>query len=186
MLKKIRKELSAQVAGREKALALQRQIIPLCSQAIRDVQKNKHAAALRQTRNVAAKLKKAEKLLQKTPELVEPVLGSAYQEYAELSILTSYLKTRKLPALDVPAKYYLLGLSDAVGELKRVGMQMLAEHKLSDAEKMADDLEKLYSELSKTMYPNAVVPGLKPKLDSLRRTLNSFQDAILSHKLTRP
>ena len=91
-----------------------------------------------------------------------------------------------MPKVDVPPKFYLLGLGDAIGELKRVGMELLSAHKTKEAQALKEELEDLYYEFSKKTYPNAIVPGLKPKQDAMRRVLNDYNDSIHRHKMTRP
>jgi translin len=186
MLAKVRKELDAAFAARERAVKAQREIIPMCAQAIRDIQKKKYTDAERKLKEVERKIKEVEGILHSYPEVVNSILGPSYQEYAELAIFLSYMKDKKLPMLNVPAKFYLTGLGDAIGELKREGLELLAEHKLKEAEKLADELEDLYFEFSQYVYPNTVVPGLKHKQDIARRVLNDYHNLILSHKLTRP
>ena len=186
MLKQVEKELNAAYCAREKAFHIQREIVPLCAQAIREIQKNKYGQAERRLRKIRALIRRCEAILTKYPELRMSVLGMAYQEYAELSIFLSLLKTKKMPKMDVPAKFYLLGLGDAIGELMREGMSLLSKHKLKEAEELKEELEDLYYEFSKSTYPNSMVPGLKPKQDAMRRVLNDFNDSIQSHMLTRP
>jgi translin len=186
MLKRLRKELDDTVVAREKALRTQRETIPLCAQAIRDIQKGNYTSAEKAVKQVAAKLKAAEAVLKRYPELKDNILGPAYQEYAELSIFLNFMKKHELPTLKVPAKFYLLGLGDAIGELKRVGLELLAEHKLKQAEELGEELENLYFIFSQMVYPNALIPGLKQKQDVARKVLNDFHNLILSHKLTRP
>jgi len=171
---------------RERAFKISREIVPLCAQSIRDIQKEKYSLAEKNLKKIKKLIKKVELLLKNYPDMLYAVLGAGYQEYAELSIFLSYVKRRKLPKLDVPPRYYILGLGDAIGELKREGMSLLSRHKLKEAERLKGELEDLYYEFSKKTYPNSLVPGLKPKQDAMRRVLNDYNDSIHSHKMTRP
>lgn len=186
MLEIVKRELEKMYQAREKAIKINREIVPLCAQAIRDIQKDQYKRAEKNLQKIKRLVKKSEKILARYPDVLVNVLSSAYQEYAELSIFLSYLKTKKLPKIDVPPRFYILGLGDAIGELKRVGMELLSQHKIKEAERLREELEDLYFEFSKNTYPNSLVPGLKPKQDAMRRVLNDFNNAILSHKLTRP
>ena len=185
MLSKIHHELERMLNARERAFHIQREIVPLCAQAIRDIQKEKYSLAEKNLKRIRKLIKKVELLLRDYPDLLYNILGAGYQEYAELSIFLSYVKKRKLPKLDVPPRYYILGLGDAIGELKREGMSLLSRHKLKEAERLKEELEDLYYEFSKKTYPNSLVPGLKPKQDAMRRVLNDYNDSIHSHKMTR-
>jgi translin len=185
MLSKVHHELERMLNARERAFHIQREIVPLCAQAIRDIQKEKYGLAEKNLKRIRKLIKRVELLLKDYPDILYNILGSGYQEYAELSIFLSYVKKRKLPKLDVPPRYYILGLGDAIGELKREGMSLLSRHKLKEAERLKEELEDLYYEFSKKTYPNSLVPGLKPKQDAMRRVLNDYNDSIHSHKLTR-
>jgi len=186
MLKKARKELDKMTQARESALKVQRDIVPLCSSAIKDIHHNRRASAIKKLQKVKQKIKQVETLLKKYPEIVNSVLGAAYQEYAELMIFLKYTSTGKLPELNIPAKFYVLGLGDAIGELKRLGMEHLACHDIEKAEKLEGNLEDLYFSLADFNYPGPVVPGLKHKQDVARKVLNDFHNQILAFKLTRP
>ena len=185
MLKKVKKELDAMYLAREKALKVQREIVPLCSSAIKDLHHNRRAPAMKKLQKIKSKIKKVEGILKKYPEIVNSVLGAAYQEFAELSIFLTYTSTGKLPELKIPAKFYVLGLGDAIGELKRRGMELLAEHRIKQALALEKKLEGLYFEFADFNYPNVVVPGLKHKQDIARKVLNDFHNQILAYKLTR-
>lgn len=186
MLKNVKKELDAVYSAREKALKVQREIVPLCSNAIKDLHQNRRASAIKKLQKIKRKIKQVEGILKRYPEIVNSVLGAAYQEYAELSIFLTYTSTGKLPKLNVPAKYYVLGLGDAIGELKRQGMELLADHKIEQAVKLEKHLEDLYFKFADFNYPQSVVPGLKHKQDVARKVLNDFHNQILAYKLTRP
>lgn len=185
MIEKISKELSKQMQVRENLIKVQREIIPLCAQAIRDVQKDKFNDAEKAVKRIGEIIKKTEKETVNYPEITDSLLGTAYQEYAELVIFLNYMKKSILPEIKIPAKYYLLGLGDAIGEMKRAGMELLAVGKTDEADKLHKELEDLYYEFSKNVYPNSVVPGLKQKQDAMRRTLNNLHESIINAKMKR-
>lgn len=186
MIARVKKELDELYTAKEHAFKAQRTIVPLCARAIRSIQQGRYSEAEAMRKKIETQIRKVETMLKHYPDVVNSILGTAYQEYAELSIFISYMKTKRLPKLDIPAKFYLLGLGDAIGELKRAGMELLADHKLDEAEKLYSELEDIYAEFSSYVYPGSVVPGLKQKQDAMRRVLNNFHDQILAHKLTRP
>lgn len=185
-LDKIKKELRKTQNLRETAIKVERSIVPLCAQAIRDVQKNNYEEAEVKISEVKKRIDECEKILDGHPEVANVILGGAYQEYAELAIFLSYIRKRKLPKLNVPARFYLLGFGDAIGELKRVCVDYLAEERIEEAEKLANELEDLYFEFSQQVYPNALVPGLKKKQDVARKVLNALYNQIAAYKIMRP
>lgn len=185
MINKILKKLDKKTEVRETALKKQRKIVPLCAQSIRNVQKGDYKKARKSIKEIEKEIKEIEKILKNYPDLINSVLGTPYQEYAELMILTNYLKTKKLPELNIPPQYYLTGFGDAIGELKRVAMDLLAEGKLKEAEELAEELEELNYLFSKQVYPNSIVPGLKQKQDVARRILNNLHEQIVNYKIKK-
>jgi len=184
-LEVIEKGLDKKTKAREKAFKIQRAIIPKCAKAIRDVQKNNIKKAKKDLKEIEKTIKKVEKELKDYPELISPMLGSCYQEYAELCIFLGYVENGKLVKVNVPPEYYLTGLGDAIGELKRIGMELLAEGNVKGATKLHSDLEEIYGEFSNFIYPNAIVPGLKHKQDVARKILNDFYNHILLVKMKK-
>ncbi|MBS3060522.1 MAG: hypothetical protein J4432_03370 [DPANN group archaeon] len=182
-LAQIKQELDVIQDVRDKLIKDSREIIPACAKAIREFQKGKTAEAKAQLQTIDGKIRKLEASHKEHPELVAQMLGAAYQEYAELAILISFYESRKLPNLNVPSEAYLTGMGDAIGELKRVAMDMLGRAEIKDAEQLYNDLEDLYAEYSQLVYPGSIVPGLKPKQDMARKTLNNLHDLIISSKL---
>lgn len=186
MLNQVKRQLDSVLEVREKAMRIQREVVPLCAQTIRDVHGGKRASAEQKVKLIERKIAEAEGILKQNPEIVNSVLGIAYQEYAELAIFLSYLKSGKLPKLSVPPQFYLTGLGDAIGEIKREGLELLAKHDLKGAEALEGKLEELYAIFASFSYPNSIVPGMKHKQDVARGVINAFHDQILAHKLTRP
>lgn len=185
MIKDIQKKLDKKTKARENAFKIQREIIPKCARAIRDVQKKNYKKAKKDMKEIEKIIKKVEKELKSYPELINPMLGSCYQEYAELYIFLNYVENGKLPKVNVPPEYYLTGLGDAIGELKRIGMELLAEGNVKGAEKLYNDLEILYGEFSMLIYPNSIAPGLKHKQDVARKVLNDFYSHVLLMKMKK-
>ena len=185
LLKAEYQKLDKKTIAREKAFKTQRAVIPKCARAIRDVQKNNLKKAKKDLKEVEKIIKKVEKELKDYPELINPMLGSCYQEYAELCIFLGYVEKGKLVKVNVPPEYYLTGLGDAIGELKRIGMELLAEGNVKGAVKLHSDLEEIYNEFSQFIYPNAIAPGLKHKQDVARKVLNDFYTHILLVKMKK-
>jgi len=179
MITKIRKELDEQEKIRSEAIKAGREIIPLCARAIRSVQKGDYKPAEKAVSEIEGKIKKIEVILADYPVVKDATLGAIYQEYAELCIVLAYLEKKKLVEVNVPPEYYLLGLGDAIGELKRVGMELLAAGKKKEAKTLYEALEDIYADYAGLTYPNSIVPGLKRKQDVARGVLNNFHDQLV-------
>ena len=117
-INQIEKKLSEKEKNLDKVLAENRQIVRYCSNAIKAM----HAYDLKTARK---HLKAAEKNIKKIAPYADEFpsqLNHVYQEYAEALIVLSAIELKKIPGfaeVGVPEVPYLLGLLDAVGELKR-------------------------------------------------------------------
>ena len=183
MIEKIKRELDEKFEAREKALKASRDIVPTCARAIRLVQKREFKKAEQEAERIRQKISAVEKLLEGYPVLRNSVLSSAWQEYSELVIYLSVAEGKELPEPDVPPEYYLTGLGDAIGELKRYALELMAEGKKEDAKRLYEELEDFYSEYAGLAYPNSIVPGLKHKQDVARKVLNDLRETLAKARI---
>lgn len=99
-----------------------------------------------------------------------PLAHDALQEGVEASLLEALARGGVLPSpsnLGVGPEEYLLGLGDAVGELRRLVLADLAAGRLEDAERRLSELEALHHILLRFETTRAIV-ALKPKQDAAR------------------
>ena len=115
-------------------------------------------------------------------------LENSLQEAAEAAIVHSMMKGEALPHPDdihVTYPAYLLGLCDAVGELRRFALTALKEGKLEDAEGYLERMDRIYLVVSQMHYPKAIVP-VRNKQDQIRgiieRTRGDVALAISGHR----
>jgi translin len=175
---------------REASLRATRQITRLASSAIRGMhvqqEIGKDLEAIR--REVYA----LRKLLRNHPEFWHGgTVEGALQEAAEASIVHSLLKDRALPRPDelgVTSAAYVLGLGDAIGELRRFALDRLRMEKVADAWRFVDAMEELYHALMRFDYPDAIV-AVRHKQDVARslveRTRGELAVAARSAELER-
>lgn len=183
MLNRIRENLENAYQKREEVLKKRRGILPLCQEGIKAIHQNDLQEAERKRRKALELIEECEEILEGHPVLLDKALGKSYQEYAELCIVKNYLEKEELPEIDVPDRYYLTGLGDAIGELKRYAMDKLGEGDIEAAEEMESELEDLYVKFNRFSYPNSVVNNLKRKQDVARKVINSLHDNIVSAKI---
>ncbi len=103
----------------------------------------------------------------------EGVVEDALQEWVEASLLVALVRQRPLPsprALGVHAEPYLLGLSDLVGELRRVAVSALGNGQVAEAVENLTRMETLLHFLMRFDYPRSLL-SMKPKQDSARSLL---------------
>lgn len=115
-------------------------------------------------------------------------LENALQEAAEAAIVHAMMTGARLPHpddLSVTMAAYLLGLCDAVGELRRFCLTALKEGKHDEAESFLASMDRVFDVVSQYHYPNAIVP-IKVKQDQVRgiieRTRGDVAMAIAGHR----
>ncbi len=183
MLSDVREELEEVYGKREEVLRRRRGIVPACQEGVIYSLRGDVEGAEEKRREAIKLIRDCERVLEGFPALKSKLLGSGYQEYAELVILQGYIENGEVPDVDVPGVYYLLGLLDAVGEIKRYAMLKLGDGDLETAEVILRDLEDIYSEVNVFSYPNSIVPGLKRKKDVARGVINDLSRNIVSAKI---
>ena len=154
---------------REIAIKSSRAIIRLSGSAVHrlhkgeDIQEDLHSAL-----NEVDRLRG---LLQEHPDLWNSGLVSdALQEVSEAAIVDSLVRGKDLPwpdDLGVTAPSYLLGLADAIGEVRRLVLKDLQEGNVDRASEYLDVMEEMYLVLMRFDHPQALVP-VKRKQDVAR------------------
>lgn len=181
-LKAAEAELEKLYTTREYVLPAQRKAVMLCATAIRQIHVGKTADAKKKTKQVEKLIKQLEIKVKKYPRLGS-FLNAPYQEYVELRVLLSILDNGKMPKLKVPADAYILGSMDAIGELKRVCMELLAQGKKKEALALFDQMEELYYSMNGYAFPNSLVPGLKHKQDTMKAVLEKLHHTIAEARM---
>ncbi len=172
-------ELDIKDSTREEALKLSREVLRDSSDVITYI----HIGQYEKAREILEKLK--EKVL-KLLELVDPhielkysgFINNAFMEYAEAAILYGIVVEGRIPRpeeLHIYPVPYILGLCDAVGELKRHTIELLRQNKLDEAFQYIDLMEHIYNILKKLDYPEALTPGLRHKIDIMRRIIEDLK-----------
>ncbi|QOJ79643.1 haloacid dehalogenase [Infirmifilum lucidum] len=114
---------------------------------------------------------------------------AAQAEYVEAEMLHSVLRNRKPPSfteLGVEPQSYLLGLGDLVGELRRSVLDELRRDNVERAWQLMELMEGIYFELEKFSLPEALVPGLRHKVDVARALIeNTRKDILFSEKSSK-
>ncbi len=137
--------------------------------------------------NVRALINELEEKLREHPELKHSNLYlSALSEYVEavqlLSVVT-YGCIKSLDELNVHYLSYVQGLLDLIGELKRYILSLI---RLNDVEKawtyfnIANDIYESFKGLD---YPEALIPGVRHKVDVARRLLEDLRAFLVDVEL---
>ncbi len=111
----------------------------------------------------------------------EPIALDALQEAVEASLLGAIVEGTKLPGpadLSVEPEPYLLGLGDAVGEVRRLILDRLAHDDLVGADRLLRLMEQLTHALLRFDTTRAIVQ-LKPKQDVARTLLERTRGEVV-------
>ncbi|EWG08083.1 MAG: haloacid dehalogenase superfamily protein [Candidatus Aramenus sulfurataquae] len=184
-LNNIEPKLSARSDSREQLLLKSRELIRLCGETISLTHRQKKEEALKKFQEAVNKAREIEQIVSNYPELLYGDVGTAFQELAEASIVLSFyfdVELRLPNDLGIPDIYYITGIADAVGEMRRALLEKLRKGDgVKEAERILEYMDVIYENLWKMEYPKSLVPGLRQKIDQLRKILEeSRHDVFLA------
>ncbi len=177
-INQIAKELSEREKNLDKVLAENRKVVRCCSNAIKAM----HAYDLKGAKKHLTDAEKNLKKIRPYADEFPAQLNHVFQEYAEARIVLSAIELKKIPgygALNVPGTPYLLGLLDAVGELKREMYESLRRGNRNEAGFYFRMMEEVYDELLPLRFSNAVLPEFRKKQDNARRQIEQARGELL-------
>ncbi len=158
---------------REKAIKLSREIIRASAEATRMIHLNKYDVARENIVKAEEMTKELLKILKKHPDLLySGLVYNCVSEYIEAYIVYNLIVEKKIVSyreINVPYIPYLQGLGDSIGELRRYIIDLLKDEKIEEAKQYLDVMETIYQNLRKLNYPDALMPGIRHKVDVARR-----------------
>jgi translin len=179
---RIREELAAKDAAREKVLPQCRDAIRNCSQAIRAVHRQEFDKAKELLKSARQRLSEAEKDSSAYDELgYAGFVRDAQKEFAEGSITLALVTGKPLPTpeeLDVDAVAYLKGMGEAVGELRRYLLDSMRQGDLSKGEELLAAMDDIYNTLVTMDFPDAITGGLRHTTDMVRGVLEKTRSDL--------
>jgi translin len=180
--------------AREEALKLTREVIRLCSSAIRSIHRGdlKEAERLMDAAGVA--LRKIHELLKEHQDIrYAGFVDGAEQEYAEARFVYSITTAQTAQNIPTPEEIgvqsinYLGGLGDTTGELRRHILDLIRKGRPKEGEIFLEVMEEIYHLLMLFDYPDALTHGLRRKSDlarsMLERTRGDLTNAIEMEKV---
>jgi len=190
---KIRAGLTAKNAARDLTLSRSRELIRLCSLAIRATHREEFVEAeqLLATARTAAEQMKAE--IASYPDLYYTgYTQDALKEVAEAHITFAVVNDRPLPAPDelgVDTAAYLNGLCEAASELRRRTLDIIRHGRTVEGERLLAAMDDVYGVLVTMDFPDAITGGLRRSADALRavleRTRGDLTNSLQQEKLLR-
>jgi translin len=131
-------------------------------------------------------------LLEDYPEIWESgLVEGALQELAEAAILLALVRDEELPDPDdmgITGNAYLLGMADAIGELRRFALEKLREGDVDQAKIYLEMMEEMFLVIMRFDFPDALIP-IRRKQDVARSLLEKTRGdvavAVNSDRLQR-
>jgi translin len=104
------------------------------------------------------------------------------QEYAEAFIFYATMSEGRVPdsaETGVGDRAYLLGMMDAIGELKREVFESLSKNEVAKARNYANAMQDMYDACAGIRYQEHVLPGFRRKQDVARVLVESCNAELL-------
>lgn len=169
ILKEIRGEVEQDDEIRERVLQLSRSVVRKCSESIKHIHRGNISQAKDSISEAHKMMTAVAKDVTKSDFLSRSkMLDTAFQELAEAVNLLSLLeKGHFTPPSDygIPARPYLNGLADVIGELRRSTLDHIRSNEVQRGADILRLMERILDELQTFDYPNALIPDLRRKCD---------------------
>ncbi len=180
VVKRIETELDGKEKVREFSIKSARFITRQSGSAIKKMQSGGNPAhLLGRAKREALKLRST---IEEHPELAYTgYVENAFQELSEAFIVNAIRTRKPIPdpeSIGVTETAYLLGIGDAVGELRRFALLALTKGNVNGASKYLGIMEELYSSLMRFDYPHAIV-AIRRKQDIARSLIEKTRGDIL-------
>ncbi len=182
--KGMEEHFSDQLARRDRLLKESRDVITASSRAIISV----HGGKMREAEESLARARTLLTSLKKSSDgAVARYLVPPETEFVEASVVYALARGRAIPSsseLKAAPESYLLGLLDAVGELKRLILDSIMRGKLARAKGYFAVMEELYSTCAPMAVYDHVVNGTRRKIDVARMLVEDTR-GLLTEEVRR-
>lgn len=180
-IERIEKEILSLQEKKERVMGLSRELIRLTGKCVTLM----HCGEMDSARKMLGRVALLVKRLRSADRGFEYNSQQAYQEYVEAAALYSMLKEERIPSngeLGVDGASYLLGLLDAVGELKREVFEALRKDELEKAELYYSFMAEIHDSLLPLRFSSSLIPDFRKKQDVARIQLESASSELLSFR----
>jgi len=182
VLGEIKKELREKEKIKEKAQKDMRKATSLSKQAILLMHQKRLNEAKKLIGKAKAIISNLKNASTQYPEIIHSGLfNAALQEYAEANIFLKLIEESTLVTpteINVPSVDYVLGLSDVIGEYRRMALDALREGKIEKSEKCLKLMDEIYTELMAMDEAYMLVPGLRRKCDNARKIIEATRGDV--------
>ncbi len=171
---------------REEVIEITRDLTRLSSSIVHLVHHGGWEGARLNLAKAVMLVEKLDSILEKHPDLkYSGLVYNSLAEYVEAFFFFKLIAERKAPSLSelkVPIAPYLQGLGDLIGEIRRHVVKLLDDLKIEEAERELELMEFIYRSLKTLEYPDALIPGVRHKVDVAARLIEDTRVLILSTK----
>ncbi|MEM3767603.1 MAG: haloacid dehalogenase, partial [Metallosphaera sp.] len=177
----IETKLLSRFESRERLLQISREVIRYSGETISLSHRGKREEALDRYSKAKTKLEEIKGIVSNFPELLFGDVGVAFQEISEASVVLSFYfgTSLTLPKdLGIPDVYYITGIADAIGEMRRAALESLRRGEKEKGKEILAVMENIYDMLWKLEYPKSLVPGLRQKVDAMRKVLEDTRHDV--------
>ncbi|RJS78279.1 hypothetical protein CW667_01015 [Candidatus Bathyarchaeota archaeon] len=182
ILREIKGELKEKEKVREKAQKDMRKATSLSKQAILLIHQKKMRKAAKLIEEARKIISELGETSNKYPDIVySGLFSAALQEFSEANILINLVEKTAFVTpeeIDVPSVDYVLGLSDVIGEYRRMALDALREGKVEKGEECLRIMDEIYTELMGMEEAYMLVPGLRRKCDIARRIIEQTRGDV--------
>ena len=182
ILREIKGELKEKEKVREKAQKDMRKATSLSKQAILLIHQKKMRKAAKLIGEARKIISELGETSNKYPDIVySGLFSAALQEFSEANILINLVEKTAFVTpeeIDVPSVDYVLGLSDVIGEYRRMALDALREGKVEKGEECLKIMDEIYTELMGMEEAYMLVPGLRRKCDIARRIIEQTRGDV--------
>ncbi len=169
-------------AAREQAITTSRQIIRFSANSIRATHRSEYIEARRLIACAADLRAKLEQQRNAHPEVYYGgYVEDALKEFVEAHATLAFAEGSRLPTmdeLDVGPAVYMNGLAEAIGELRRIVLDLLRGDDFTKCETLLGIMDEIYAVLVTLDYPDGVTRGLRRTTDVMRGVLERTRGDI--------
>ncbi|NHJ39477.1 MAG: hypothetical protein FK731_05535 [Asgard group archaeon] len=183
-MKQIKLKLEEEDKARDEVLQMQRNIIRICSEAIKSLHRKEFKITDEKIHEAQSKNKIMIKKIKgiKTLECWRG-LDDVAQELGEALFISSIVRKDEIPSVEdcqINFTSYMLAAGDTIGELRRYMLDSLRMQDFENAKRAFEYMDFLYSELMTVDYTKMLVGPLRSKLDVGRNLVNRSRTDLIN------